>query len=673
MPLTWYVKIRGKSATSTYARWLLMLLLVFPTPQLLAQSNTGIPVKAFFQHPQYSDVKISPDGKYLALVGAIKGDEDQTSLDLIDLAKMQMIGHYALLGQQQVAEIWWVTNTKIIFTTTIQTGSFDEPLYTGLVWMMGVDDNDPEIINNAGEVITVLHSDDGKKGHIVMGTWASFSHAVLGTHIYFHGKRDDNISITYIKPAKDGGWVTVDHQGQSRLTSRYNEMTIVPELYYREPGAESYDWKNISSLISHEPRYTGYGPVAFAADDKEFYYTGITPAGTMGLYLVDPHGPTKSLLYSDPQYDIQTDFDSYSNWLTSYDGKSLLAFEYMADHPVWILIKQTSPEAQLLNKLENSFDGQNVEIVSAAWDGSQVILFVSSDRNPGQYYLYDAKTDKAQMLFTVLPGIEPNAMAPMQPVQFKARDGLTIHGYLTTPLGQSKHLPLIVLPHGGPFGVRDNWGFDPEVQFFAYHGYAVLQVEYRGSGGYGYAFQKAGYHQWGGSMQDDLTDGTHWAIQQGIADPNRICIYGASYGGYAALEGVVKEPELYKCAVGYAGVYDLPQMRSRAHTLHYQFEIPAMTTELGDDEDYLKAHSPVFQVDKIKAALFLAHGGADKTVPDDQVDELRDALDKIHKPYAWVYFRNEGHGFYTLDHKVELYTKMLAFFDTNIGPQSTAH
>jgi dipeptidyl aminopeptidase/acylaminoacyl peptidase len=310
-------------------------------------------------------------------------------------------------------------------------------------------------------------------------------------------------------------------------------------------------------------------------------------------------------------------------------------------------------------------------ITSTTWDGSKAVVYVYSDTDPGQYYLYDAKTQKVEFMFANRPDIKPEQMAVMKPITFKARDGLTIHGYLTLPKGGDKNLPLIIHPHGGPFGIRDEWGFDPEVQYLAYHGYAVLQVEYRGSGGYGNAFMEAGYRQWGGAMQDDLTDATHWAVDQGVADPKRICIYGASYGGYAAIEGVEKEPDLYKCAVGYAGVYDLVKMHHEAGYIHGQILEPFMDRTVGTDEDVMRANSPYLHVDKIKADLFLAHGGADHTVVPAHAEELRDALDKIHKPYEWVYYPNEGHGFYALDHQVDVYTKMLAFFDKEIGPGAT--
>jgi len=259
-------------------------------------------------------------------------------------------------------------------------------------------------------------------------------------------------------------------------------------------------------------------------------------------------------------------------------------------------------------------------------------------------------------------------MAAMQPISFKARDGLTIHGYLTLPLGGHKPLPLVVNPHGGPFGIRDYWQFDPETEFLAYHGYAVLQVNYRGSGGYGAAFQNAGYYQWGGTMQDDLTDATQWAIKQGIADPKRICIYGGSYGGYAALEAVVKAPDLYKCAIGYAGVYDLVMLHDRGGEMYYSSHGMGayLSNTLGDNMAALRAASPVDHVNRIKAALFLAHGGADETVPIDQANEMRSALDKAGKKYEWLYYPNEGHGYFKLAHRV-VFTTNAGILNHNIG------
>lgn len=650
----------------------------------LAQGNSAIPATAFFQQFEFSNVKISPDGQYLAVVGPVKGQEDQSQIDIMAIATSSVYAHFSLKGTFPNG-IWWANNNLLLFTTAYRLGWFDQPIATGDVWSLDIHNGKTAKIARHANVYGVVYRNGGRQGYVKMyaNGYREFDEDAKSifkmaqeesTHLGPCSKQvappgPSNEEMDY----HAGGYYFHDNTGYARLWLGYNQLSYAPEMAYFRPCDSKPAWYNLSSFIADEPQYRAYGPWGFTADDSEFYYVGATSTGTNGLYLVDPVTWKKTLLYDDPNYDLEETAFSPNKWLYSDDGMSLLAFEYMADKPVWILINKTATETKLLGNLEQAFDGENVVITSRSYDGNLTVIFVSSDQNPGQYYLYNAKTNKAVLLFNVLPGIDPDKMAPMQPIQFKSRDGFTVHGYLTLPLGQSKNLPVIVLPHGGPIGVRDNWEFDPEVQYFAYHGFAVLQIEYRGSGGYGYAFQKAGYRQWGGRMQDDITDGTRWAIQQDIANPNRICIYGGSYGGYAALEGVVKEPDLYKCAVGYAGVYDLVSFRGHFHTLHYEPYVPVITTELGDDQDYLRAHSPVFHVDKIKAALFLAHGGMDQTVPIGQADELRNALDKIHKPYEWVYYPSEAHGFFKFDHRVELYTKMLAFFDKYIGQPGAAH
>lgn len=623
-----------------------------------AKPAEQIPAETFFKRPLYSSVTISPDGKYLALVGPLQGSDTQTQLDIVDLEQNQVTGHYTLKDFQQVVAVRWLTNDRVVFTSAIKTGSFDVPLLTGVIWEASVDGKD---VAPVSEGSAILNLPNDHPGHIVLGGWGGAS--VWDLSDFRHSRFVRGLN------APSHGWPTMDNSENIRLAFGFNEKTGERRLFTHPQGTQTLDWTDVSSFVADEERFSSFGPVQFTPDDKQFYYKGSTSDGTLGLYLVDPDTMKKTLLYSDKDFDIDYDF-SDTAWMDGVDGKTLVAFQYQSDLPQWIVVKKDAPEVGWIGALQEAFAGEAVRVTSMTADGSKVIVYVYSDKDPGQYYLYDTKSQKAQFMFAARPDIKPEQMAEMKPVTFKARDGLLVHGYLTLPVGGDKNLPLIIHPHGGPFGIRDEWGFDPEVQYFAYHGYAVLQVEYRGSGGYGRSFQEAGYKQWGGAMQDDLTDATHWAINQGIADPRRICIYGASYGGYASLEGVVKEPDLYRCAVGYAGVYDLVKVHHEAGYLHAQALGPFMHITLGDDETALEANSPYLHVEKIKAALFLAHGGADHTADPSHADELRGALDKIHKPYEWVYYRNEGHGFRALDHQVDVYTKMLAFFDKYIGPDA---
>ncbi|MGA9851519.1 MAG: prolyl oligopeptidase family serine peptidase [Gammaproteobacteria bacterium] len=341
--------------------------------------------------------------------------------------------------------------------------------------------------------------------------------------------------------------------------------------------------------------------------------------------------------------------------------------------PALHILESDSPKAQDLASLYAAFPNQVVNITSNTRDGSEMVIYVHSDGNPGSYYLFNANKSQVSLLFNVLPGIDPKQMADMPPITFKARDGVTLRGYLTLPPGSNgKNLPLIINPHGGPHGIRDVWGWDPEAQFFASRGYAWLQVNYRGSGGYGMKFQDMGYRNWGTSMQSDLADAVHWAIAQGIANPKRVCIYGASYGGYAALENSILYPDLYKCTVGYVGLYDLT-LAGRASFGLYASGQRFVDMVLGTDSAVLKSESPVYQADKISDPLFIIYGGADKTVVPENAEEMMSALDKAGKHYEAMYEPNEGHGFTKPEHNFELYTRMLAFFNKYIGPDAVSH
>jgi dipeptidyl aminopeptidase/acylaminoacyl peptidase len=323
----------------------------------------------------------------------------------------------------------------------------------------------------------------------------------------------------------------------------------------------------------------------------------------------------------------------------------------------------------MLQRLQLSFPGELVAPVSASTDGSKLVLYVYSDRDPGAYYLFDTKTVKASLIGGLFDRIDPEEMGERRPITFKARDGKTLHGYLTIPPARAaKSLPMIVLPHGGPIGIADTWRWDADAQLLATHGYGVLQINFRGSGGYGSDFEEAGHQAWDSVMIDDITDGTRWAIAQGIADGKRVCIYGASYGGYAALMSAEREPDLYRCTVGYAGVYDLKLLRSESDATESRQGRKAFDVFVGASPERLQKASPITYVDRLKAAVMIVHGTEDQRAPFTQAKALRKALDARHYPYEWLEKSGEGHGFYNPENRAEFYTRLLAFLDKNIGP-----
>jgi dipeptidyl aminopeptidase/acylaminoacyl peptidase len=358
---------------------------------------------------------------------------------------------------------------------------------------------------------------------------------------------------------------------------------------------------------------------------------------------------------SDPAGVIYRNGSSMPVGVFFMDGKPRTAF-----------FDNASPEARLYRSHEAAFGGDAVHITSQTTDGRLALVQVWSDRSPGDFFIFDTVAKKAEHLLSRREWLDPEQMGSMQPVKLTARDGLVLHGYLTKPKGAAKNLPMVVFPHGGPYEVQDTWGFNDEAQLLANAGYAVLQINYRGSGGYGKAFTDAGAKQWGGAMQDDVTDATRWAIEQGIADPAKVCIYGSSYGAYAALMGVAKEPGLYRCAVGYVGVYDLP-------TMHAQGDIQ----QRGSGETYLRewigepaalgAVSPNRIADRIKVPVFLAAGGEDERAPIEHSKLMEKALRSAGVPVETLYYPTEGHGFYVEAHKREYYTRLLAFLSRYLG------
>ena len=282
----------------------------------------------------------------------------------------------------------------------------------------------------------------------------------------------------------------------------------------------------------------------------------------------------------------------------------------------------------------------------------------------------DSNKNNIVYLGSTRPWIDPKTMSKMKPITYEARDGETIYAFLTIPIdSDGKDLPLIINPHGGPFGIQDQWRFNPETQFFANQGYAVMQINYRGSGGYGKRFEKIGYKRWGLEMQDDISDGVQWAIDQGIADSEHVCIYGASYGGYATMAGITLTPELYRCAVNYVGVWDLKMLYEQngrwVERMDRWFKNHVIDPK--EDIDQLEKTSPKFHIDKIKAPLFIVHGRRDYNVRIEQAETLMDALDKKDIPYEVLIKKEEGHGFVLEENRIELYSRMKTFFNENLA------
>lgn len=337
-------------------------------------------------------------------------------------------------------------------------------------------------------------------------------------------------------------------------------------------------------------------------------------------------------------------------------------------HPAW--------RAQM-RAVDAGLPGRENRLLQVSTDGQRYLLYSSGNGKPGVYYLGDRRTGDMFELGAMYPGLDPAALVGKHPATIKARDGLDLNAYLTLPAGRRKGdggppLPMVLLPHGGPHS-RDDMDFDTWTEFLADRGYAVLQVNFRGSVGYGHAFATAGLKRWGLEMQDDLTDAVGWAAASGIADAGRVCIVGASYGGYAALMGAVKTPDLYKCAVSFAGVSDLPDLI--AHQSDYVLGREAMEVLVGKawgDRERLRATSPSRHADQIRVPVLLAHGTSDRVVPVDQSETMAKALRRADKPHQFIEFDKGDHFLSRYTHRLAFFKALETFLDQHLQPAGLA-
>jgi dipeptidyl aminopeptidase/acylaminoacyl peptidase len=443
-----------------------------------------------------------------------------------------------------------------------------------------------------------------------------------------------------------------DQTGRARIVTTW-DANDNPVLRYR-PGSDDA-WQPMPKALAG--RSIDY---AWFADEGNTAYAVVSDRGEPGqMYRLDLAAGTRTRLAGRDDVAIS------QVMLAGRHGEPF-AVVYDADKPSIQYFDPNSEWAQLHLALLKLFPGHMLSLLDTSRDGRKLLVSTWSDRDPGAWYLYDRDAKKLQMLASSRPWVKPEAMAPVRPVTFQSRDGHTLYGFITGK-GEGPR-PMVVMPHGGPFGVYDSWGYDAEAQFLASRGYSVLQVNYRGSGGRGEILQQSAWQGWGTMIQDDIADAVKWAIDNKQADPQRICLYGASFGGYTALMQPILHPDLYQCAIGYAGVYDLNLMRKTDSFSDTPRDRRFFDRTLGADPAALAAISPATRVGELKVPVMLVHGRDDKIANFDQFEAMRAALEGAGHPPEVLVVDGEGHGFAKPENKARLYEQLADFLDRNIGP-----
>ena len=648
-----------------YSKWAALAVVALLFGPVGQGSAADLDLERYLKRDTFTDIKLSPGGDYYAATVPM---EDRTALAILSRATGKVTGSFVPPRNNHATSFYWVNNERVLIGLAEKFGSLDQPQLTGELYAMNANGGRGELlvgyrVEGKGPGTRIQPKKVEAVAAFLIDSMPQDERNVLVTVWPFSEDpftRVDRMDIASGRrvtvarsPVRRAGF-TSDPSGQIRFAHGAGTDNV-NKLYYRDAIGDT--WKLVNDEADTGRIETALG---FSEDGKTAYLQVQQANGPDAIVTWDPATGTRNPLLRDPVVDPDR--------LIYRPGTRVpVGALYLGDKPRTRFFDETSADARLYRSLEAAFGGDAVFIASSTRDGRSVLVETWSGSNPGDFYIFDTVAKKAEHLISRGAWVDPDTAAKVQPYAFKARDGMELHGYLTLPAASAgAKPPMVVMPHGGPFGIFDDGSYDAEAQMLAGAGYAVLQVNFRGSGNFGRAYQHAGAKQWGAAMQDDVTDATRWAISQGHADPARVCIYGASYGAYAAMMGAAREPGMYRCAAGYVGVYDLPMMHTTGDVQRSGSGSTYLKEWLGSPND-VAAVSPVNLADRIKVPVFLAAGGEDERAPIQHTKRMEAALQKAGVPVESLYYSTEGHGFYTDPHRREYYGKLLAFLSRSLG------
>jgi dipeptidyl aminopeptidase/acylaminoacyl peptidase len=637
---------------------LLLCAMLFASFNSLAFNKALPSASDFFSLPDYTSITLSPSGKYLATLMPVN---NRLNIVVIETNNRKNISVLTGFKKYNVGSYFWSSDDRIVFTVDQTDGQEALSLYSV------TREKKPKIIElvkasfsrRSAVMASVVNTLPEDPDHIIVQYNKRY---VKNPDLYkmrvdkkWNPKRQKNTSMKLIakNPGDVQNWI-LDQSGEVRGAISIKGLS--GKFLYKGKGKK--DFKVIREFNVLEENMT---PLMFDYDNKSMFVASNIGRDRAAIYKYDPETNTMGdMIFGHDKVDV-------SNLIASRNRQKILGVSYVDDYPERVYFDESEKKFDQL--LKNSFKGKFVSTSSISNDETLRIITVSSDTDPGSYYLWDDVKKRITPLGNRVSKVSKDVLSPMTPFEFTSRDGLTLRGYVTIPkTTDGKKVPLIINPHGGPFGVRDNWGYNPDTQFLASRGYAVVQVNFRGSGGYGRNFEQAGYGgKWGHEMQNDITDTVNHFIKNGVADASRVCIYGGSYGGYATMAGLTFTPDLYKCGINVVGVTDVGLLfTSMQETWEPMRDV--MEIQIGDPEDeaLMKSMSPIDHVKNIKAPLFIIHGRRDVRVVMEHADLLKERLEALEKPYEWLVKNNEGHGFRKVENRIEMYEKVEKFLKKNL-------
>lgn len=616
---------------------------------LISQGESGdhqYSVEDFFRNPEESQYQLSPLGDYLSFVRPVANRKNV----FVKKIGTEEVVQITFETERDIAGYGWANNNRLLY---IKDSGGDENFTLLAVDRDGKNAKDLTPFDQVRiEIIDVL---EDQEEEIIVGMNKNNPQLFDPYRLNIVTGELTQLATNDNPMEPISGWQT-DHDGKLRLAGKLRNGTETIVLYrdnededFREVISTDFTESLSALFFDFEKPHVVYAASNIGYDKVRLVQFDMHTAQEVG-----------DVIYEHPDVDV-------SGLSYSRKHRELRSISYTTDKTQRVFL---NTEAERHYKsLQEKLPGYEIGFGSHNRAETKYIVRTYSDRSLGSYYIYDTESEELEKISDVSPWLDESKLAPMQPISYQSRDGLTIHGYLSLPVGvEPKNLPVIINPHGGPW-VRDSWGYNPEVQLFNQRGYAVLKMNYRGSTGYGKEFWKSSFKQWGKTMQDDVSDGVQWLIDEGIANPTKVAIYGGSYGGYATLAGVAFTPDLYCCAIDYVGVSNLftflntipPYWKPYLDMMHEMVGNPEV------DKEYMHASSPVFHVDKIKTPLMVAQGANDPRVNIDESDQIVTTLRNqgVDVPYLVKY--NEGHGFHNEENRFIFYKAALGFLKKYLG------
>lgn len=610
------------------------------TEKITTQLPPLIPRDILFGNPERTNPKLSPDGKYLAYIAP----DEKNVLQVWVRTLGEKDDRQVTVDKKRGIRIYfWTYNQEQLIYLQDADGDENFHLYQ---------------VNIQSNIVRDLTPFQGVKAQVVDLNHNCPDQILVGMNlknpqsfdVYLINLNNGAVEFNTHNPGNIISW-TADAQFQVRAAIASTEDGG-SDLFYRETTEKS--WKTMRHWGPNEEG----GPILFSDDGKILYISGNHDANAQRLLALDLACCQEQVVAEDPQYDI-------SGIITHPTTCTIEAVGFYKDKLEWqILDESIFADFEFLKAAKKG----EFRIVDRTLDDLNWLVAYFTDDGPIYYYTYDRTAKTTKFLFTNQPELEGLKLAPMEPISYAARDGLTIHGYLTKPVGVSAPTSAVLLVHGGPWA-RDTWGYRAQAQWLANRGYVVLQVNFRGSTGYGKDFLNAGNREWGAKMHDDLVDGVNWLVEKGIANKDKIAIMGASYGGYSTLVGLTFTPEVFAAGVDIVGPSSLITLTQTIppywEPLKKQFFYRVGNLET--EPDFLQSRSPLFFVDKIQKPLLIGQGANDPRVKESESEQIVKAMEDAGKPVEYVLYKDEGHGFARPENRLHFYAIAEEFLAKYLG------